>query len=112
MHHLKEQAVQMKEALLLGNLNKLGEILNYGFNQKKQMAANISNPFIEKIYAAAIAAGVTGGKISGAGGGGFMFFYCPGSTRYRIVEILKSLGGEVHGFNFTKQGMRSWSSTH
>jgi D-glycero-alpha-D-manno-heptose-7-phosphate kinase len=111
MHSLKEQAVQMKEALLQGNLGQIGEILNFGFNQKRKMAANISNPFIEKIYAAAMEAGATGGKISGAGGGGFMFFYCPGTSRYHVIESIVALGGQVHPFNFTKQGMRSWASS-
>src|SRR5439155_17822717 len=74
MHHLKDQAIQMKEALLRGNINAIGEILDYGFQQKKQMAEGISNQLIEEIYDAAKKAGSTGGKISGAGGGGFMFF--------------------------------------
>lgn len=110
MHQLKQQAVQMKEALLMGQLHDIGRILNFGFEQKKQMATNISNPSIEKVYSSALEAGSTGGKISGAGGGGFMFFYCPGSTRYQVIKVLQSIGGEVHPFSFTKQGMRSWSS--
>jgi D-glycero-alpha-D-manno-heptose-7-phosphate kinase len=76
MHQLKEQAQMMKEALLKGRLNEIGEILDYGFEQKRKMAHNISNNTIEAIYNAAKKAGATGGKISGAGGGGFMIFYC------------------------------------
>jgi D-glycero-alpha-D-manno-heptose-7-phosphate kinase len=58
------------------------------------MAANISNSQIEEIYAAAKKAGATGGKISGAGGGGFMIFYCPGNTRYQVIETLNTFGGK------------------
>ncbi|HEX2683239.1 MAG TPA: dehydrogenase, partial [Ferruginibacter sp.] len=82
MHHLKDQAKMMKEALLQGHLDEIGRILDYGFEQKRNMAANISNSSIEEVYAAAKAAGAMGGKISGAGGGGFMIFYCPGNSRY------------------------------
>src|SRR6476659_152676 len=71
MHHLKEQSKMMKEALLKGRLHEIGEILDYGFQQKRQMAANISNDKLDEIYEAAKKAGASGGKISGAGGGGF-----------------------------------------
>lgn len=81
MHQLKEQAKMMKEALLKGKLNDIGEILDYGFQQKRLMAHNISNTSIEEVYDAAKKAGATGGKISGAGGGGFMIFYCPDQIR-------------------------------
>ncbi|MEP6713144.1 MAG: dehydrogenase [Ferruginibacter sp.] len=109
MHHLKEQARMMKEALLKGKLNEFGEILDFGFQQKRNMAANISNSDIEKIYAAAKKAGATGGKISGAGGGGFMIFYCPGNNRYAVIEALKQFGGEVKKYSFIKYGLTSWT---
>lgn len=109
MHHLKDQARMMKEALLQGNLNEIGIILNYGFEQKRNMAANISNSSIEKVYAAAKAAGATGGKISGAGGGGFMIFYCPGNTRYAVIKTLNTFGGIVRDYSFTKHGLTTWS---
>lgn len=108
MHQLKEQARMMKESLLKGKLNELGEILDFGFRQKRQMAANISNKNIEDIYDAAKKAGATGGKISGAGGGGFMIFYCPGNTRYKVIEALLRFGGEVKNYNFTKYGLTTW----
>lgn len=109
MHHLKEQAIQMKEALLRGNINAIGEILDYGFQQKKQMAEGISNQLIEEIYEAAKKAGSTGGKISGAGGGGFMFFYCPGNTRYKVLDTLQTYPGYCRSFQFTKSGHFSWA---
>lgn len=109
MHRLKEQAVRMKEALLKGNIDTIGEILNFGWTYKKQMAKNISNEHIDAIYQTALAAGASGGKISGAGGGGFMTFYCPGITRYRVREALAPFGGEVRNYEFTKHGLKMWT---
>jgi D-glycero-alpha-D-manno-heptose-7-phosphate kinase len=109
MHQLKEQAKMMKEALLRGKLNQIGEILDYGFQQKRLMAANISNAIIENIYNAAKEAGASGGKISGAGGGGFMIFYCPNNTRYKVINTLNSFGGDVKKYQFTKYGLTTWT---
>lgn len=110
MHLLKEQAQMMKEALLTGKVNRIGDILDFGFQQKKKTAAGISNPMIDEIYQTALAAGATGGKISGAGGGGFMIFYCPGVTRYGVIESLHKFGGEFRRFNITEQGLFTWKS--
>lgn len=109
MHQLKEQAKMMKEALLVGKLDEMGEILDYGFCQKKNMAANISNSHIEEIYEAVKKSGATGGKISGAGGGGFMIFYCPKNTRYQVIETLNTFGGRVTPYQFTQHGLTSWT---
>lgn len=109
MHQLKEQAKMMKEAMLKGKLNQIGEILDFGFEQKRLMAANISNSNIEEIYDAAKKAGATGGKISGAGGGGFMIFYCPANTRHKVINVLKTFGGDVKKYSFTKYGLTTWT---
>lgn len=109
MHQLKEQAKQMKEALLRGQLHEIGEILDFGFRQKKQMAEGISNPLLENIYDTAKAAGATGGKISGAGGGGFMIFYCPGNTKHNVIESLSQFGGRYRRYQFTEHGLKTWS---
>ena len=110
MHQLKEQARMMKEALLKGKLNEIGQILDYGFQQKRNMAHNISNSIIEEIYEAAKKSGATGGKISGAGGGGFMIFYCPANTRYKVMDTLNNFGGQVKPYRFTKEGLRTWNT--
>jgi len=109
MHNLKEQAHQMKEALLRGELSRIGEILQFGWQNKKQMANSISNPLIDSIYQTAIANGAIGGKISGAGGGGFMFFYCPGVTKVKVATAIEKLGGKVQPFKFTQQGLTTWT---
>jgi len=108
MHQLKEQAKMMKEALLKGKLHEFGKILDIGFQQKRDMAANISNSSIEEIYNAAKMAGATGGKISGAGGGGFMIFYCPANTKFAVMDSLNKFGGEIKKYSFTKYGLTTW----
>ncbi len=109
MHNLKEQAVMMKEALLKGNIHDIGRILDFGFRYKKQMAKGISNPAMDEIYEAALKAGATGGKISGAGGGGFMMFYCPANTRHEVKKALSAFGGSFSAYQFTNHGLVSWS---
>jgi D-glycero-alpha-D-manno-heptose-7-phosphate kinase len=110
MHQLKNQAQLMKEALLKGRIHEIGEILDFGFRQKQQMAEGISNAHIDNIYDQAKKAGATGGKISGAGGGGFMTFYCPGIAKYRVMDVLAQLGGHCQPYNFTGHGLTTWTA--
>lgn len=107
---LKEQAFTMKEALLKSELSRIGEILAAGWEQKKQLAKGISNATIDNIYSTAIQAGASGGKISGAGGGGFMIFFCPGNSRYEVHRALEAIGVEVVHYNFQKKGLFTWTS--
>lgn len=110
MHQVKEEAFRVKKALLQDDLATLGDALNTSWINKKKMAEGISNEFIDTVYETAIAAGATGGKISGAGGGGFMFFYCPGNTRYAVEEALSKLEiGEIYDFEFSKEGLTTWT---
>lgn len=109
MHQLKKQAVMMKEALLKGQVNEIGPILDYGFRYKKQMASGITNDMIDNIYETALKHGATGGKVSGAGGGGFMMFYCPGNTRYNVINALNDFGGEFRRYQVTDHGLVTWS---
>ncbi len=108
MNKLKEQAIIMKEAILTGRLNEIGEILDFGWKYKKQMADGITNPLIDEIYETAKKAGATGGKISGAGGGGFMMLYCPVNMRYSVIEALQRFGGEFRRYQFTERGLETW----
>ncbi len=110
MHQLKQQAQMMKEALLKGRLNEFGKILDYGYQQKRKMATGISNSLMEEIYETAKKAGATGGKISGAGGGGFMIFYCPGNTKYKVVKSLERFGGQVKNYQFVEHGLKTWTA--
>ncbi len=109
MHLIKKQAVLMKEALLKGELDAIGPILDFGWKNKKKMAAGISSNNIDNIYNDVMAAGATGGKVSGAGGGGFMFFYCPKDTKYKVIDVLHQHGGTLQHFNFSHEGLVSWT---
>jgi len=109
MHQLKEQAQMMKEALLKGRLNEIGEILDFGFQQKRKMAEGISNDLMDEIYEEAKASGATGGKISGAGGGGFMIFYCPVNTKHKVAKSLEKFGGVHRSYQFVEHGLATWT---
>jgi len=109
MQQLKHQAQMMKEALLKGRLNEIGEILDFGFQQKRNMAEGISNSLMDEIYTEAKKAGATGGKISGAGGGGFMIFYCPGTTKYNVIKNLEKFGGRHRRYQFVEHGLTTWT---
>ncbi|HLG03552.1 MAG TPA: dehydrogenase [Bacteroidia bacterium] len=110
MHGLKEQAQLMKECLLKGETDKIGDLLNMGWKNKKRMASEITTSLLDKIYETALAAGATGGKISGAGGGGFMFFYCPGTSRLQVAKALQEFGGLLKSFTFTSHGLTTWTT--
>ncbi len=110
MHHLKEQAQMMKESLLRGKIHEIGAILDFGFKYKKQMAEGITNPLLDDMYQTAIAAGATGGKISGAGGGGFMIFYCPGTKRYDVMKAMDRFGGAFKHYRFVQDGLATWTT--
>ena len=109
MHKLKQQAELMKVCLLKGELDEMGKILDFGWQYKKRMADAITNPLIDEVYEAAIRSGATGGKVSGAGGGGFIFFYCPGVSRYAVEKALVPFGGNVKRYEFAKEGLTTWT---
>lgn len=112
MHNVKKEAYRMKNCLLKDELQELGKALNTSWINKKKMARNISNEAIDRIYNTALENGALGGKISGAGGGGFMFFYCPGITRYQVIRALNALNiGQVCPFEFSKNGLTTWTVT-
>lgn len=103
MHVIKEQATEMKEALLTGRIDRIGELLHEGFVYKKKMASSISNPLIDRIYETALEAGALGGKVLGAGGGGFMVFYCPDFKRYQVMQSLAPFNGIFQNLSIRKR---------
>ncbi len=109
-HNLKKQAFQMKEAMLRADISEMGDILDYGWINKKKLASGITNESIDNIYTQATSAGATGGKISGAGGGGFMIFYAPGGTKYKVIEVLEAIGVKHQIYSFVKNGLTTWTS--
>lgn len=110
MHQIKKQSYEIKEAILKNNLDEIGEVLHRGWIYKREMAEGISTPLFEELYNTAISAGATGGKISGAGGGGYVFFYCPGNSRFSVAKALEGLGGRIQAYTFTKKGLETWQS--
>jgi D-glycero-alpha-D-manno-heptose-7-phosphate kinase len=108
MDRTKELATSLKEELLRGNYRGFGELLHEAWMHKKRMSDSISNPQIESLYGAARSAGALGGKISGAGGGGFMFFFTEFDRRHQVEEALRSNGAEVVYFGFTDEAVRAW----
>jgi len=108
MHRLKQEAGQMKEALLRGDLARLASVMQAGWLAKKRTAASISNPMIERIEALAVESGALATKISGAGGGGFMMFLCDPADRLRLVTALRGAGGSIYDTRFTYDGATSW----
>ncbi|MEV8521845.1 dehydrogenase [Dyella marensis] len=108
MHSLKQEAVQMKECVLRGDLQGLARTLQAGWEAKKNMASSISNPVIEQVERVAFANGAHAAKVSGAGGGGFMMFMCSPDKRIGLTRALAEQGGRLLDFHFTQQGATSW----
>jgi D-glycero-alpha-D-manno-heptose-7-phosphate kinase len=107
LHLLKHEALEMKDALLRGVVERMAEVLNRSWTAKKQTASGISTE-IERLGEIAFANGALGAKVSGAGGGGFMMFIVPPSRRYQVVRALNDAGAIAGGVHFTTQGAESW----
>jgi D-glycero-alpha-D-manno-heptose-7-phosphate kinase len=105
----KELAVAMKNALLQRRLTDFGELLGSAWEQKKKLSSKISNEFIDTAYEEARKQGALGGKVTGAGGGGYMLFYCPFQRKHRVANALIAMGGQVSEFEFTSNGLTTWS---
>ena len=108
MHALKQEAIAMKENLLKGDFNGLVASMQAGWEAKKRMAKSISNPRIEETYELARRAGMRAGKISGAGGGGFMMLLVDPTRRMDVIRALESTQGQVYSCHFTKNGTEGW----
>jgi D-glycero-alpha-D-manno-heptose-7-phosphate kinase len=104
----KELAVAMKSALLRGELREFGELLGEAWKQKKRMSPLISNPRIDELYDIATKNGAVGGKVTGAGGGGFILFYCDFTRKHRAIEALEKAGASTMEFSFEGKGLRTW----
>ena len=104
----KELALAMKVALLRGRLDDFGRLLGHAWQAKKKMSPRISTPFIDEIYDVAMQNGAAGGKVTGAGGGGFMLLYVDFENRPRVAEALERLGVTASGFSFAPLGAWAW----
>ena len=108
MHGMKQEAQLMKECLLRGDFQGIVDSIRQGWENKKRSAKTVSNPHIDKVYSAALEAGALAGKVSGAGGGGFMWFFVPTERRMSVIRALNSFGGEISNCHFTNNGTQAW----
>jgi D-glycero-alpha-D-manno-heptose-7-phosphate kinase len=108
LDEIKQLALEMKKALLLGKINEMGELLHQEWQFKKATAPGISTPFIDELYDEARKAGAVGGKIAGAGGGGYMLLYCPFHKKHRVSMRLAEMGGQIVPFRFDGSGLQTW----
>jgi D-glycero-alpha-D-manno-heptose-7-phosphate kinase len=108
MHALKNAAVTMKEAILKGDIDSFAEILGNSWNQKKKIADKISNSMIDEIFETALAGGAKAGKVSGAGGGGFIIFMVDPIKKSNLIEVLQKFDGQVTNFHFSEGGCHGW----
>jgi D-glycero-alpha-D-manno-heptose-7-phosphate kinase len=91
LHRIKALACLAREELQAGNLDVIGHLLHKNWELKKQLASQVSNGTIDAIYQAALDAGAVGGKITGAGGGGFFLLYCPIEKKEAVRDALSTL---------------------
>ena len=110
MCEVKALAYAMKDELLKGNLNSFGRLLDYGWQSKKRMSKKISNPQIDQLYDEAKKAGALGGKLLGAGGGGFLLMYCPYNVKHKVAARMEQAGGQLTDWNFELKGAQAWTS--
>jgi D-glycero-alpha-D-manno-heptose-7-phosphate kinase len=105
----KRLAVDMKNALLRGNLDEMGQLLDQGWQFKKQFTDGITNDRIDAFYARAREAGALGGKLVGAGGGGYLLLFCDFARRAKVAKAVQGVGGRVEDFALEPDGLQTWS---
>ena len=108
-HAIKEEALEMKNSLVLGDIPSFADSLRRGWISKKRLASRISNPAIEHAYDIAQAHGMIAGKVSGAGGGGFVMMIVDPRRRIEVARSLEvQCGGSVSPCIFTPEGATTW----
>jgi D-glycero-alpha-D-manno-heptose-7-phosphate kinase len=100
---------EIRNALLRGRLLQFGKALDKGWQFKRQFSDKISSSNLDQIYADAKAHGAIGGKLLGAGGGGFFLFYVPPYRKYELMTHLEAAGLTIRPFRFEPQGLQAWT---
>lgn len=108
LQETKAMAFSMKNALLLGRLHEFGALMHQAWECKKRLSTKITDPGIDELYALARQNGAVGGKLLGAGGGGYLLFLCEFDKWHIVAEKLEKAGGKIVGFTFDLRGMQSW----
>jgi D-glycero-alpha-D-manno-heptose-7-phosphate kinase len=109
MEDMKKMTIEMKNALLVGKLEDFAEMLHISGIQKRRMNPFATDNYIDELYEEARLSGVIGGKVLGAGGGGYLLLYCPIQKRTKVTEKLEKLGGSVMSFCFESHGLQTWN---
>jgi len=102
-------ATAMREALLRGQVRDVADILMRSWASKKRTAKGIATEAVDRLFDHGMANGAWGGKVSGAGGGGFLMFCTDPENRYRLVSALNEAGGQATSVSFTFEGAEAWS---
>lgn len=112
MHQMKADSVQMKEFLLRGQIKELGYHLRGAWEAKRKTSSKVSNTKIDEIVESTLEKGAYGGKVSGAGGGGFLYFIADPSRAVAILNHLRTFGGSAETVRYTDTGVESWTVGH
>ena len=112
MRRLHRMVYEAKEFLLKGRLHDFGELLDEGMINKKKMNPHVSTPFIDELYATAKRSGAIGGKLLGAGGGGYLLLMVSDRCRFQVIESLQNSGGVITDFSFQDRGFNAWRSRY
>jgi D-glycero-alpha-D-manno-heptose-7-phosphate kinase len=112
MHRIKQMGYETKDLLLAGDVDRYGELLHEHWMNKRKLASNMTDPVIDEHYEAARAAGAVGGKLMGAGGGGFFMFYARPGDKRRVHETLVARGLRPMRFRFDFDGARIVANFH
>jgi D-glycero-alpha-D-manno-heptose-7-phosphate kinase len=110
LHRLKALASEMKRALLLGQITAMGGLLHDAWQHKRAMADGIATAQADEVYERARAAGALGGKMTGAGGGGFMVFLCEDDRTLAVQTALEEAGVETSKVAFVEEGVQTWKA--
>ncbi|MFO0555193.1 MAG: sugar kinase [Polyangiaceae bacterium] len=106
MHRIKALGREVVELLERGDVDRYGELLHEHWTRKRRFTSNMTDPTIDEHYEAARAAGALGGKLMGAGGGGFFMFYVRPEKKRAVVEVMKARGLRTLRFRFDFDGAR------
>lgn len=104
-----ELTYRIRNHLLRGRLLQFGQSLHEAWQLKRQLSSKISNSRLDGIYTGALERGVVGGKLLGAGGGGFFLFYVPPFRKHAVIDSLEDAGLTIRPFRFEQEGLRAWS---
>jgi D-glycero-alpha-D-manno-heptose-7-phosphate kinase len=106
LHHIKRMAGEVRVCLERGDLDEFAQLLDTGWQEKRRLAPGLSTSFIDDCYRVALEHGAMGGKITGAGGGGFMLLYCPEHAQQVVTNVLEERGLKRMSFRLTQEGAR------